>query len=179
MHGLSPWLMSEETGAPFTHCIRCRLPLLEIDARWLVIKDYRLEECTMEYAICEPCRNDISAGFSETSKAAVRDFLATHIDWDARIEDFMMDGTMEGRFSHCIGCRTPREHMAGYGISALFDASGDLIEGPLPLLLCDVCTRNLANRFSPEDLATWRDFISTHFEGPPGTEDWPGYSGLL
>ncbi|WP_338286109.1 hypothetical protein [Luteolibacter sp. LG18] len=173
--------MSEETGEPFHHCIRCRLPLLEIDARWLVIKDYKHEECMMEYAICEPCRNQTSAGFSEQSKAAVREFLATRIDWDARVEDFMMDSTLESRFACCIGCRTPREHMAGYGISALFDPTGDLIEGPLPLLICDKCTRDLVSRLAPADLASWQDFISSHFEGPPGDGDWPGqgYSGLL
>jgi len=178
MHGLSPWLMSEETGEPFNHCIRCRLPLLEIDAQWLVTKNYRKEECTLEYAICEPCRNAISAGFSEASKTVVREFLATRFDWDTRIEETTMEDGWESRFSHCISCRTPREHMAGYSISALFDASGNLIEGPLPLLICDACTRDLSSRLAPEDLAVWNEFIATHFEGPPGTEEWPG-PGLL
>ena len=40
MRSLEEWLCSEETGEPFTHCVRCRLPLLEIDAPWLVNKDY-------------------------------------------------------------------------------------------------------------------------------------------
>ena len=28
---LDPWLHSAETGEPFTHCIHCKLPLVEID----------------------------------------------------------------------------------------------------------------------------------------------------
>ena len=38
---LPHWLLSVETGEPFRHCIHCHLPLDEIDASWLVNKEYR------------------------------------------------------------------------------------------------------------------------------------------
>lgn len=178
----SPWFRSDETGEPFRHCIHCRLPLEEIDAPWLVTKDYRRDECVLEYAICQPCRNGLSAGFSEETKAKVRHFLETEIDWSARVSEFMMHPGLDVRLSACIACRTPREQLAGFGLSALFDPGGRLVEGPLPLILCDVCTRRLVENLTPESLASWRDFLSSHFEGPPhdpGDHPGAGYTGMI
>ena len=61
MPKLSPWLLSDETGEPFRHCVHCRMPLDEIDAPWLVNKEYRHGECVLEYAICQPCREAAAA----------------------------------------------------------------------------------------------------------------------
>jgi len=171
----SPWLMSDETGEPFRHCVYCRLPLLEIDAPWLVTKEYRMGECILEYAVCKPCRAAVSDGFSEESKAAVRSFLETRIDSAARTAEFMMDPTLETRMGSCIACRTPRSQMHGFGISALFDSGGYLVEGLLPLLLCENCTRELSTRLSPDSVVKWRTALMQHLDGPPNNiEDLPG-----
>lgn len=45
------WLTSTETGKAFSHCIRCKLPLLEIASPWMINKDFHKGECTLEYAI--------------------------------------------------------------------------------------------------------------------------------
>ena len=79
---LDPWLLSAETGEPFTHCLHCKLPLVEIDSPWLVNKDFHKGECTLEYAICEGCREQTSEDFSEDSKKAVRNFLENEIPWE-------------------------------------------------------------------------------------------------
>jgi hypothetical protein len=181
MRRLPPWLLSDETSAPFTHCVQCQLPLLEIDSHWLVTKNYLREECVLEYALCQPCRGD-SLAFSEESKAAVRRHLESRIDLAARLAEFMMDPSLDIRVSSCAACRKPRSAMGGHCISALFDPSGDLVEGPLPLLICDGCTEEITSLLSEESLAIWRAFLSRNFEGPPDTaEDWPnpGYPGLL
>lgn len=174
----SPWLLSEETGEPFRHCLDCRLPLAEIDASWLVTKEYRRGECIMEYAICQRCRDKVADSFSENSKEAVRQFLERRIDWAARVSEFMMDPTLDTRMGACIACRKPREEVSGFGISALFDSGGYLIEGPLPLLLCGGCLADLGASLEPGTLAAWRAFLAEHLEGPDSGSAH-GTSGLL
>ncbi len=43
---------SIETGVPFSQCICCKVPLVEIDAPWLVNQEFFRGECVLEYAIC-------------------------------------------------------------------------------------------------------------------------------
>jgi hypothetical protein len=182
MSMLSPWLLSEETGEPFRHCIHCRLPLDEIAVPWLVNKEYRRGECILEYAICQHCRDAVSAGFSEESKEAVRKFLEEEIDWAARIDALMDESSIELHLANCIRCHAPRETLTGFGISAQFDSSGELIQGPLPLLMCDDCTARLRERFTPESLEAWQRFLAEHFPGPPGdpeTSQDTGLTGLM
>ena len=178
MPSLSPWFFSEESGEPFCHCIHCRLPLAEIDTPWLVTKDYRHGECVLEYAICQPCRNEISAPISEEEKSAVRGFLEREIDWDARRQEFLMAHSVERRLDACIACRTPRLMMSGFGLSALFDSGGGLVEGPLPLILCERCTAEMNSALSDQTRAAWQRFLTSHFEGPPDIESG-GYSGPI
>jgi len=178
MSSLSPWFLSEETGGPFRHCIHCRLPLAEVDSTWLVTKDYRRGECILEYAICQPCRIEVADGFTEESKAAVRSFLEREIDWDARRAEFMMMHQAEDRLNHCIACRTPRESTNGFVISAHFDSGGHLIEGPLPLMLCDQCSARLVASLPDSHRDAWQGFLTSHFEGPPDTDDG-GYLGIF
>ena len=171
MRTLDQWLRSEETEQPFHQCVECRLPLLEIDAPWLVNKDYFKGECMIEYAICQPCRDGISAKISEASKASVRRFLETEIDWDARIAEFMELADPSERFSACIACRTPRWMTEGFGISALFDSGGHLTTGALPLMICRTCLARMTAALSDESRAVWKQFLSEHFTGPPGGSD--------
>jgi hypothetical protein len=174
MQSLDTWLRSEETGAPFHQCIECRLPLWEIDAPWLVNKDYFRGECLMEYAICQPCRDRVSARISEESKAAVRQFLETAIRWDERLAEFMQMADPAERFAACVACRTPRAALEGYAISALFDSGGHLTNGALPLLICRACIGRMTAGLSEASRAVWKDFLATHFPGPPdGSGDGP------
>jgi hypothetical protein len=170
---LPHWLLSVETGEPFRHCIHCHMPLDEIDAPWLVNKEYRRGECIREYAICEPCREHITASIARDCRRAVRAFLEEEIDWHARAEELGRDDTIEGHLAACIRCHAPRESLAGFSLSAQFDASGQLLEGPLPLILCDDCTTRLRERLSPATLDTWQRFVAMHFAGPDHDENPP------
>lgn len=176
MNSAEKRLCSEETGLPFSHCIHCHVPLLEIDAPWLVNKDYFREECVLEYAICQPCRDHMAERISEESKAAVRQFLEHEIDWAARLAEFMATSDLSERFLKCIACRTPRSQMEGYAISALFDSGGKLVTGPLPLLICRSCIGRMTALLSDESRSVWRQFVDEHFCGPP---DESGFPGLL
>lgn len=167
MKSMESWLRSEETGAPFRQCVECRLPLLEIDAPWLVNKDYFRGECLMEYAICQVCRDRISAKISEESKAAVRRFLETAILWEERLAEFMLMADPAERFGACIACRTSRMDLEGYGVSALFDSGGHLTTGALPLLICRPCIGKMTAGLSDESRAVWKEFLAAHFPGPP------------
>ncbi len=174
MRTMDEWLASEETGEAFSHCIGCKLPLVEIDAPWLVNKEIVKGECVLEYAVCQPCRDRVTAQLSEDSKAAVRDFLGREIDWDERVREFMLARQLEDRFDACIACRTPRQQLGGFGISALFDSGGSLVTGPLPLLICLPCVGKMTASLSLESRAVWKDFLARNFAGPPSDSGFPG-----
>ncbi|MBX3743421.1 MAG: hypothetical protein KF712_20720 [Akkermansiaceae bacterium] len=175
MRSISQWLRCEESGGPFTHCVRCRLPLREIAAPWLVNKDYHREECVLEYAICQPCRDVMSAEFSEESKESVRNFLEKEVDWEERQKEFMLMHDDAERLEACISCRKGRGECEGFSISSLFDAGGNLVTGPLPLLVCNGCVGRIMAGVSPESREVWRRFIADHFDGPPDEDGMEGF----
>lgn len=169
---INRWLFSEETGAPFSRCVRCDWPLAEIAAPWLVNKEYVGCECVLEYAVCKPCRDSVTDRFSEESKESVRVFLEMEIDWEARTREFMMAANPVERFAACISCRTPREQMGRFAISALYDSGGHLVSGALPLLICGECIAKVTAGLSEESRQIWREFIRDHFRGPDDDTDF-------
>jgi hypothetical protein len=174
MRTLDDWLGSEETGEAFSHCLCCKLPLVEIADPWLVNKEFRRGECVMEYAICQECRDQVTDELSEESKESVRGFLEREIDWEARMREFMLAPQVTDRFDACIACCAPRESLEGFGISALFDAGGSPVVGPLPLLICQPCVGRMTAGLSEESRGVWRRFLAENFEGPPGDTGFPG-----
>lgn len=174
MRTIDEWLGSEETGEPFTHCLCCKIPLVEIDASWLVNKEIAHGECVLEYAICLPCRDLVTERLSEESKESVRNFLEQEIDWDARMREFMLSHDLTERFSACIACRTPRAEMKGFGLSASFDSGGSIVEGALPLLICQPCIGRMTASLSEKSREVWRDFLERNFAGPHSDSGFPG-----
>jgi hypothetical protein len=173
MRPIEEWFFSDETGRPFRHCVACRLPLLEIDAPWVVNKEHARGECVLEYAICEPCRDRLTAEIPETTKAAVRGFIESEIDWEARFASFFGSLDHSPRFSHCIACRRERDALDGFAISALFDGEGHLVIGPLPLLICRVCYSRMTGLLCETGREVWRRFMREHFDHAVGDGD-PG-----
>ena len=163
------WFESVETDAPFDTCKVCTHPL-EFSDTWVVNKHYHRDECVMEYAVCEECRDGVSAKFSEESKAAIRTFLESEIDWEQRMLDWMVLEAPEERLDSCVACRIPRFLTEGFAISAQFRHNGTLIEGALPLLMCSDCVARITASLSPESREVWREFVARHFDGP-GSED--------
>jgi hypothetical protein len=168
-------LGSEETGEPFSHCVRCRLPLVEIAQPWLVSHEIQLGECVLEYAICQPCRDAVASQFSAESKEAVREFLVREIDWEARLSEFMLSHDMRERFAACIACRRPRGELRAYVRSAWFDSGGHLVSGPLPCLMCDACLVRMSGLLSAESQQVWRNFLEANFPGPPSDSGFSGF----
>lgn len=169
MPELMKWFESVETDAPFETCKVCTHPL-EFSETWVVNKHYHRDECVMEYAVCEECRDGISGRFSEESKAAIRAFLENEIDWEQRMLDWMALEAPAERLDFCVACRIPRFLAEGFAISAQFRQDGSLIEGALPLLMCSDCVARITFSLSTESREVWRDFVTRHFEGP-GSED--------
>ncbi|MES2441148.1 MAG: hypothetical protein V4584_18945 [Verrucomicrobiota bacterium] len=174
MRTLDEWLGSEETGEPFSHCVRCKVPLVEVDAPWLVNKEFSNGECVLEYAICQPCRDQVTEQLSEESKESVRNFLEREIDWDERMKEFMLSRDPAERFDACISCRVPRNEPSGFGLSALFDSGGSLVVGPLPLLICLPCIGRMTASLSEGSREVWRSFLAENFAGPPNDSGFPG-----
>lgn len=174
MKSAEEWLYSEETGREFSHCVRCRMPLLETDGPWLVNKDYFRGECVREYAICRVCRDAVTEGFSDESKESVRSFLETAIDWEGWLARAMMMPDATGRFAGCVSCGAKREQVDGFGVSAYFDPGGSLVAGPLPLLICGGCVGRMTAGLSEESRGVWKDFQERYLTGFPGDSDYPG-----
>ncbi len=174
MRTMDDWLASEETGGAFTHCLCCKVPLVEIDALWLVNKEFMGGECVLEYAICQPCRDRVTDQLCEDSKESVRLFLEQEIDWEERVKEFMISRDLTERFDACIACRTPRGELEGFGLSALFDSGGSLVTGPLPLLICRPCMTRMTAGLTEESREIWRVFLAKHFAGPPDDSGFPG-----
>ncbi len=172
MSAFEPWLLSAETGKPFTHCIHCKLPLLEIDSAWLINKDFHKGECVLEYAICEDCREQASEDFSDDSKKAVRNFLENEIPWEDRLKTFVMDP--ESRMNICVACDCEREGADGYSTSILLNTSGEIDFGPLPLMICSACTERMTESLSESTRDSWRRFLDEHFDCPPQLSTLPG-----
>ena len=162
-------------GGPFTHCIHCKLPLLEIAAPWLVNKEYFRDECVLEYAICGKCRDRITHELSEESKEAVRNFLEHGIEWEERLKEFMMQHDPAQRFESCVACQKKREDCMGFGISALHDSEGHLVNGELPVMICSECIGHITGKMSEQSRDVWRRFLDAHFEGPPSDSSLPGF----
>jgi len=169
MPELNQWFESVETDAPFDICKVCTHPL-GLSETWVVNKHYHRDECVMEYAVCEECRDQISGAFSEESKAAIRTFLESEIDWEQRMLDWMALEVPAERLDHCVACRIPRFLADGFAISAQFRHDGTLIEGALPLLMCSDCVAKITASLSPESREVWRNFVSRHFDGPDAGE---------
>ncbi|MGA0900487.1 MAG: hypothetical protein ACO3SO_08795 [Luteolibacter sp.] len=172
MSTFEPWLNSAETGEAFTHCIHCKLPLLEIDSTWLINKDFHKGECTLEYAICDGCRELTSEDFSEDSKKAVRNFLENEIPWDERLQKFVLHPL--SRMENCVACNCPRELAEDYATSILMDSAGEIHFGPLPLLICGGCIELMSERLSQSTRDSWRRFLEEHFDYPPQLSSLPG-----
>ncbi len=174
MRSMDEWLGSEETGEAFSHCLRCHLPLAEIDAPWLVNKEFHRDECVLEYAICQPCRDEVADQLSEESKESVRKFLEQEIDWEERVRECMLFQDLTDRFGTCVSCHTARGELEGFGISALFDSDGQLVTGPLPLLICRNCIARMTASLSESSREVWRNFLADHFAGPSNDSGFPG-----
>lgn len=174
MRTVDEWVESEETGMPFSHCLCCRMPLVELDQPWLVNKEFIHGECVLEYAVCQTCRDAVTAELSEESKESVRNFLEREINWDERAREFALADNETERFASCIACRTPREEMAGFGLSALFDPDGTLATGALPLIVCQPCIGRMTAGLSGSSREVWRKFLADHFAGPPSDSGFPG-----
>ena len=169
---------SSETGAAFSHCVNCRMPLVELGTPWLVNKQFHRGECVLEYAVCQQCRDALTDSLSDESKAAVRAFLESEIDWEARISGFMSCADPADRLRSCVSCTTPADECDGYTVSAFFDDGGHLVTGPLPLLICRGCIDRAMAGLSAESLAVWQRFLATCFEGPPPA-DGAGGPGIF
>ncbi|MFN4874654.1 MAG: hypothetical protein ACK5JP_12655 [Akkermansiaceae bacterium] len=174
MQRLAKWFDSIETEKPFDSCKICQNFLSETGGNWVINKHYHRKECVLEYAICVHCRDEVSNSFSHDSKAAIRDFLETKIDWQERILEWSKLDRPINRLDHCVACTMPRECMLGFTISAQFRNDGSLIEGALPLLLCSHCISQITESLSPQSRNTWNQFITMYFEGPDSKDYHPG-----
>ncbi len=176
MEGGSQWTDSDETGKPFSHCMRCKQTLGAEREPWLINKEYRNGECILEFAICQPCRLAVTNQLSVHSRETVRDFVEKEIEPGEPVAKPAREMDLTGRFEACVSCGRKREQLGGFGISALFDTRGPILAGPLPLLICQDCTAKMTSAISTHSREVWGKFLGDNLEGPP---DGSGFHGLI
>lgn len=125
----------------------------------------------MEYALCAGCRNEMQASISAESLAFVQQFFEQNLD-PMRVFEHIGNHEDPSHFiAQCFACGTLREHAEGFGISAMFEPSGELKIGPLPVLMCSDCSAKVDAGISKQTRESWQRFVEENFPGPPGLDE--------
>ncbi len=173
---------SEYSGRPFETCIDCEGELLCSDTPYLIIKQVVARETVFEMAICLPCAISLQQEYSEESRQAIHQWIASRTSAPPSDSDAELT---PGNIDQCHLCQTPRTEAHRYTLEAL--CVGDQIVQTghasqmiaLPLLICENCTADVSELISRKTRDQWNRFVEDHFDGPPGLEVDPIDSDLL
>ncbi|MGE9268356.1 MAG: hypothetical protein ACQKBY_09690 [Verrucomicrobiales bacterium] len=163
---IPPLFHSLEHDAPFSNCLGCGRAFLDMVENYAITKAFRNGECVFEYALCQQCRLNLVAEFSEESKETMMNFLSDRVDLEARSTRLADEEEVEAWISHCVICESSAsespEHViatAAHGEEMIFD--------PYPMMVCGSCEEELQQSLSKQTRERWDRFVSENFPGPP------------
>jgi len=166
---------SDETEAPFTHCLMCGRSLLDYDGVYLVEKAYRTfpnfdaKDLIFEYAICQDCAEKMRASFSDESRQAIEQYFETRIDEDTRARQLLGDEDFDADASTatCAISGTPRAELNEYQLFGAF--TGDqMIVYTTPMLLSGAVLDEVMTQLSKATRDELGGFMAEHLPQPPG-----------
>ncbi len=166
MPEVPPIFHSLEKDEPFSHCITCEKALHELSVPYTVSKVFKGPECVFEYAMCQPCRLEMSQSFSEESRKKIDDFFNQKVNLADR------SLAMEGSEHHtdwmksCLTCGTPANEVRDYSVACMA-FSDTLVFDPFPMMVCSPCEQKIQKQLSKETKDQWDKFVANNFEGPP------------
>lgn len=181
---------SEYSGKPFLKCIDCEVPLAECNV-YVVQKRIVAGETIFEMAICERCRDRMTAEYSEETKRNITAYMSEQFQKRA-IEDLgetegpqlievsEIDEPEEGNamlkrcVDYCLICGTERSKCHRYSLAGLCRDSEIVVQitpvSRTPLMVCEKCELAMSNLVSQKTRESWDRFVEEHFDGPPGVE---------
>lgn len=159
-----PWLRPEiperlysaYDNKPFEKCVECSADLLASSVPYGIQKVYRGGETIFEFAVCMPCMESFNGEWSEESRKAVEEYLAT-----ATLRHLEFEG--------CNLCGTDADD-AECVVFALASGNGLL---DVPHLVCNACAEGLEDLLSEATRKGMEDFTSRNFPGVPEQLDVP------
>ncbi len=162
---------SFETNAAFTNCCDCKCELLSSAQMYMVQKSFSKDECVLEFALCDACKEKLDQQISKESREAIYDFL---FDNTTILEPNVIDSTADPmlQLEECLACGKQRRDCNGYTYSGLFVGT-HLVPGPLPMMICDDCQGLIAENMSDHTRDMKEKFYADHFPGPPSEADLP------
>lgn len=163
--------LSFETDEAFNSCCDCGCELLESAQMYMVQKCYTKDECTMEYALCNQCKEKLDEQISGKSKEAIYDFLFDHTEMVEPPDDYSFEDAIQ-QIEECLACGKERGKCEGYTYSGLF-LGRHLIPGPMPMMICDDCQQVMSENLSEHTKDVKDKFYEDNFPGPPSEVDLP------
>ncbi len=162
---------SFETSKEFSNCCDCGCELLVSAQMYMVQKSFSKDECVLEFALCNSCKDKLDQQISDQSKEAIYDFL---FDYTELMEPQIQCSVEEAiqKIEVCIACNKRRQDCAGYTYSGLF-VGNHLVPGPLPMMICDECQSVMAENISDHTRDVKDKFYAENFPGPPSEADLP------
>jgi len=166
MSEVPPLFHSTETDESFSHCLTCEKELDSLDVPCTISKVYKGAECVFEYAMCQPCKLDLSANFSAESRQKIDEFFNRHVDLSSRSLAMGNSQNHTDWMKTCLTCGTSSTEVQDYSIACMA-FSGTMVFDPFPMMVCSQCERTIQNQLSKSTRDQWDKFIATNFEGPP------------
>ena len=182
---IPPLFHSLYHGAAFETCVDCEEPLSPSGQVYSIHKFIVAGEAVFEMAICDRCRSNLHARFSDESKAAILGYIEERAATRAAQETAETGPKDEApaidldtlpSMQACVLCQTPKSQLRRYGLVGLCSGEELLVLGqgeaaiPMPCLICDRCNQGLEKKLSKATREEWDRFVEEHFPGPPGVE---------
>jgi len=139
---IPPELMSVYEEGPFTKCTYCSRDLAKAPYPHTVEKIFRGTETIVEFALCLPCIQSLRRELSKESLERMDRYVKEHFPPPEN--------------GSCLGCRTPREEMTAYKLSAL--CGGGRLLLPEVVAICESCAEKIAETLSKKTRDRLDDF---------------------
>lgn len=162
---------SLETDQEFKTCCDCGTELINSAQMYMIQKSFAKNECVMEFALCNNCKEKLDEQISSQSKEAIYDFLFDNSSLLTTTENNTSPSPILQIETCCI-CAKDRQNCEGYTYSGLFIGT-HLIPGPLPMMICDECQGDMHENMSDHTRDVKDKFYKEHFPGPPTEVDLP------
>lgn len=173
---------------PFQSCLKCKVPLVEANS-FVIQKRVVGDETVFEMAMCERCREAMTAEFSEETRKNLTkhmneqlqeaaEKLAAEANENGEIvvaeidDDEIGQKMMNDSIDHCMMCEKSRAECHRYSLLSL--CTDDQLIAQVtpvvrtPMMMCEDCEGSMSGLISQKTRDQWNDFVAEHFDGPPG-----------
>ena len=175
---------SENTHAPFAHCLECDRRLLENGAEYIIEKAVRrypgfeVKDTVFEYALCMSCTQILGQQFSKISRQRLESYFQEYVEpeIERRIQLLLEKPYVnsDGWLGECVVKRTPINTLEEYQIVGHFKGKS-MIVSLFPYIIGGEALNEIGALLSNETVDFMDDFSGKHFGVPPEFSDLPKF----